>query len=432
MSANTIQVVVPEGVSEGQVFVVQLSNGQTLSVTCPRGAYPGTTLSVTGGQSLFARAFREDSSESKNSTETKYHHREDIVTWIDSRSYGSPYDERVYTWNRIPDSEAEFRAAKRLLCRTPQGAACLLSMATLIYCNPRTTKLGEICMRLSIHPDVNFSRALRDFSSRMKSDPSIAASYIQGTRPGNRYALPSTLTCKIRTQHVDVRAGRHKVFVYSTGADTPRPITMKATASGEFLAKEFSSLMVEVCPSGIFRHFKEKRSKDVLRRIATVQVDRFMNELIACSSLSSSDVERRIRPLLHSTVSWRHQSYVVVVVVVVVVLSFMIIITSLSLSSHLSIHLKHAPHLDNRYAIQKALKSVSLYATNPIVVTRFEVESHSRPQTLGVKKDGTLVQGTRVRLWVAKRPGVDGLPAPLHLFFPINGSAPSLINVGSL
>ena len=314
MSANTIQVVVPEGVSEGQVFVVQLSNGQTLSVTCPRGAYPGTTLSVTGGQSLFARAFREDSSESKNSTETKYHHREDIVTWIDSRSYGSPYDERVYTWNRIPDSEAEFRAAKRLLCRTPQGAACLLSMATLIYCNPRTTKLGEICMRLSIHPDVNFSRALRDFSSRMKSDPSIAASYIQGTRPGNRYALPSTLTCKIRTQHVDVRAGRHKVFVYSTGADTPRPITMKATASGEFLAKEFSSLMVEVCPSGIFRHFKEKRSKDVLRRIATVQVDRFMNELIACSSLSSSDVERRIRPLLHSTVSWRHQSYVVVVV----------------------------------------------------------------------------------------------------------------------
>ena len=158
-------------------------NGQMLSVVCPPNVFPGQTLVVElnapRGRSLFREAFDSSGSESKNSTETK-DQGDGVVTWVDSRSSGSPYWDRTYTWSRIPSNKAEFRAAKQVLCRTPQGTACLLSMATLIYCNPRTTKFGEICLRLSMHPDVNFSRALRDFSSRMRSDPSIAASYVGG------------------------------------------------------------------------------------------------------------------------------------------------------------------------------------------------------------------------------------------------------------
>ena len=94
---NRIEVIVPDGVSQGQTFMVQY-NGQMLSVVCPPGVYPGQTLVVelNTGASLFREAFDSSRSESKNSTETK-DQNDGVVTWVDSRSSGSPYWDRTYT-----------------------------------------------------------------------------------------------------------------------------------------------------------------------------------------------------------------------------------------------------------------------------------------------------------------------------------------------
>ena len=116
---NRIEVVVPDGVSQGQTFMVNY-NGQMLSVVCPPGVYPGQTLVVelnAPGRSLFREAFDSSRSESKNSTETK-DQGDGVVTWVDSRSSGSPYWDRTYTWSRIPSNKAEFRAAKQVLCKS--------------------------------------------------------------------------------------------------------------------------------------------------------------------------------------------------------------------------------------------------------------------------------------------------------------------------
>ena len=82
---NRIEVVVPDGVSQGQTFMVQY-NGQMLSVVCPPNVFPGQTLVVElnapRGRSLFREAFDSSGSESKNSTETK-DQNDGVVTWVD-------------------------------------------------------------------------------------------------------------------------------------------------------------------------------------------------------------------------------------------------------------------------------------------------------------------------------------------------------------
>jgi hypothetical protein len=44
----------------------------------------------------------------------------------------------------------------------------------------------------------------------------------------------------------------------------------------------------------------------------------------------------------------------------------------------------------------------------------------------------TAEAGTSYKVWIAKKDGVGGLPAPLNVFFPADGSSPTLHYYGSL
>jgi len=44
----------------------------------------------------------------------------------------------------------------------------------------------------------------------------------------------------------------------------------------------------------------------------------------------------------------------------------------------------------------------------------------------------TAESGRTDKYFVTKKAGVPGLPAPLHVFWPSDGGAPKLINIGSL
>jgi hypothetical protein len=78
------------------------------------------------------------------------------------------------------------------------------------------------------------------------------------------------------------------------------------------------------------------------------------------------------------------------------------------------------------YSYQRAIRDVALYQM-PVRVTQVAKGNNS---AVGYGK--TAEEGRTDRYFIAKRDGALGLPAPVHVFFPKDGSKPSIINMGSL
>ncbi len=79
-----------------------------------------------------------------------------------------------------------------------------------------------------------------------------------------------------------------------------------------------------------------------------------------------------------------------------------------------------------QFSYRKAADNAKLYK-QPAEVT----EVHKgREQTIGAGKQAET--GRPDKYFVARKEGVAGRPAPLHVFWPSDGSAPKLTNIGSL
>ncbi|MEZ6187887.1 MAG: hypothetical protein R3F62_23120 [Planctomycetota bacterium] len=90
---------------------------------------------------------------------------------------------------------------------------------------------------------------LRDFAERIGGRPYLARSYVDGTTPEGQYALPGPpYRIRVREQPHDVQPERAKVFVWSSGADTPRPIILIKNNRGLWKADNWSSLTVGCRP----------------------------------------------------------------------------------------------------------------------------------------------------------------------------------------
>ncbi len=84
------------------------------------------------------------------------------------------------------------------------------------------------------------------------------------------------------------------------------------------------------------------------------------------------------------------------------------------------------PGTVKRYSFKKASDNVKFYKVPAQI---FEVHK-GRTVTVGFK--ATAETGRTDKYFVQKNDGVAGRPAPLHVFFPADGGAPTLINIGSL
>jgi len=79
-----------------------------------------------------------------------------------------------------------------------------------------------------------------------------------------------------------------------------------------------------------------------------------------------------------------------------------------------------------RFSFKKASDNAKHYK-QPAEVT---VVHKGMDQTVGAGKQAE--KGRADKYFVAKKEGVAGRPAPLHVFWPADGGAPKLINIGSL
>ncbi len=78
------------------------------------------------------------------------------------------------------------------------------------------------------------------------------------------------------------------------------------------------------------------------------------------------------------------------------------------------------------FSLKKDFQNIRFYRVPP-VITRIVMETDSY--------DGygpTLIQGTRFKIWIAKKQGTPGLPAPIPIIKPAKGEPKVVSNIGSL
>ncbi len=79
-----------------------------------------------------------------------------------------------------------------------------------------------------------------------------------------------------------------------------------------------------------------------------------------------------------------------------------------------------------QFSFKKAWQNAKFYQ-NPIKITRVQKTSLS-----GIGFKDTAENGTSYKVWVGKKKGVNGMPAPIYVFFPAGGGEPKIHDYGSL
>ncbi len=164
---------------------------------------------------------------------------------------------------KIPSSLEEFIALRDTLARTPQGGAVVFVLALLIYTKNHT--LGEQCLVIALdmsvlvegetykgyalhHKDRKF---IEKYIGKDSGTEYLPNSYVAGTEREKGYALPAgRLTFRFfsQEQKPDADPSAAKVFVASTGADSPRPVSLVRNVKGIWKATNWRSLLVSIKP----------------------------------------------------------------------------------------------------------------------------------------------------------------------------------------
>ncbi|GAB4327574.1 MAG: hypothetical protein OHK0038_01270 [Flammeovirgaceae bacterium] len=165
------------------------------------------------------------------------------------------------TLDKLPTTVDEFIEMRDKIAQTPEGGATTMIVALLLYAqNP---EIGLPCLTIAIEkeqlidgkggykdkvPSKSAMYLIEQISKENKKTY-VPRSYFKGTSPENGYELPSgklELEFSSNSYSGDVKTGKFKIFVKSSGADTARPITLKVNDKGIWKANEFSSLVVGV------------------------------------------------------------------------------------------------------------------------------------------------------------------------------------------
>lgn len=160
----------------------------------------------------------------------------------------------------MPRTAEAFRSLRDSAARTPEGGAILFVLALNAYAEDKA--FGETCVTMMLANDPVFversepgawlgyspSKHSEYLLKRLSSYAGIARSYVRGTKLDDDYALPP-LPWAIRVarnKYSALENGDVKVFVFSTGADSRRPVEMRKNDQGVWKVAGFSSLPMPV------------------------------------------------------------------------------------------------------------------------------------------------------------------------------------------
>jgi len=161
----------------------------------------------------------------------------------------------------LPKTLDDFIALRDGLAVTPEGGAVMMVLALAVYVVDPKARFGQDALviaadrsRLTPKSDgyKGWDLTVRDqrhIKRQMASKPWGSRSYFVGTSPEDGYRLPEPpyrFELSRNPYSGDESEGRAKVFVATSGASTPRPVTMQRNSRGLWKAREWSSLTVGV------------------------------------------------------------------------------------------------------------------------------------------------------------------------------------------
>lgn len=160
----------------------------------------------------------------------------------------------------LPESVENYVALRNEIATTPGGGAALFVIAMIKYSeNPQ--KNMDYFVAILVNDGTVLQKSGRDtyggmepnasaqfLIKRMNSKPYLPLSYISGTSPEGGYIPPSGtwIISSSTNPHSYIADDTVKVFIQCSGADTPRPVTLKRNNRGIWKVKEFSSLFVGI------------------------------------------------------------------------------------------------------------------------------------------------------------------------------------------
>jgi hypothetical protein len=165
------------------------------------------------------------------------------------------------TLDSMPSNISEFEALRDKLATTPEGGVLVLIAALKMYNeNP-----GEGIKAMIVAVDQGLlsksdgkdnykgyalgSATVSLVKSQLGNYPYVINSYLPGATPGNNYVpgpLPYKFELTANQYSGDAAKGQIKLFIKSSGADSPRPVTLKKNSKGIWKAYEFSSIVVGI------------------------------------------------------------------------------------------------------------------------------------------------------------------------------------------
>lgn len=165
-------------------------------------------------------------------------------------------DQLTVALSSMPGSRDEFLALQTSLATAAEGGAAAFLLA--LFLRRADATLGAACLAESVDgsrlrigapgPELT-RRDLQRIDEQLRANPGLPAAYIAGATPANAYALPEmpwTVALATNPYSGDVERGRLKLFVRCSGADLPRPVTVRRQETGLWKASEWSSLLMGI------------------------------------------------------------------------------------------------------------------------------------------------------------------------------------------
>ncbi len=135
----------------------------------------------------------------------------------------------IHEW---PKDQKEFQDLARDMMKSPEGSAALLMVAFKHYVTDRENGLGMLNVLHGPRPlSTRDQQFIRD---RLMDKTYLPDSYFLGARPENNYKADEPLTIEILPDPIPAESDEFRKFhLRSSGADSPRVVTLRRKASGD-------------------------------------------------------------------------------------------------------------------------------------------------------------------------------------------------------
>lgn len=150
----------------------------------------------------------------------------------------------------LPKSMEEFQARIAAEAQSPRGAAKLWFDAVFVYTNG-DKELGAL-MITEMSYDKHWQKTQRYLPKTLDESPYVFRSYAVGATPENDYAMdPQAYEVEVVREDTTPFGDKPenefvKLFIKSSGATNPRPMTFRRNTRGEYKAYEVGAIYTMV------------------------------------------------------------------------------------------------------------------------------------------------------------------------------------------